>query len=267
LTEQSSEEAKKPGFRRFADSDEIWRSTQHDMTPLPLSGHSGAIAVPCSIADNYRAFRLIRPAGGTSMAPLRNVAADMESLRPYLRVLARMQIEPGWQAKIDASDIVQQTMWEAHQARGQFRGESDDELRGWLRRIMARNLADEMRKFRREKRDAGLEKSLQAALTESSQCLENCLPAADSRPDQRAMRNEQLSQLAAAIDSLPDDQRQAVILHHLQRQFAAQIAATMGRTEVAVAGLLRRGMKRLRESLKVDSSQSTAQVAGGRRKT
>lgn len=173
----------------------------------------------------------------------------LEQWRPYLRVLARMQIEPKFQAKIDASDIVQQTMLEAHRARDEFRGASDDELRAWLRRIMARNLADEMRKFRRDKRDAGLEQSLQAALTESSQCLEGCLPADDSLPDHRALRNEQLTQLAAAIESLPEDQRQAVTLHHLQRQSAAQVATAMGRTEVSVAGLLRRGMKRLREIL------------------
>ncbi len=62
-----------------------------------------------------------------------------------------MQIEAKLQSKIDASDIVQQTMLEAHQGLQQFRGESDGEIRGWLRRIMARNLADEVRKFRRGK--------------------------------------------------------------------------------------------------------------------
>jgi RNA polymerase sigma-70 factor (ECF subfamily) len=180
-----------------------------------------------------------------------SAASRLERWRPYLQTLARMQIEHKFQAKIDASDIVQQTMLEAHLAQAQFRGGNEEELRGWLRRIMARNLADEMRKFRRDKRDAGLEQSLQAALTQSSVCLERCLAADDSLPDHRAMRNEQLAQLAEAIESLPDDQRNAVILHHLQRQSAAEIAAAMGRTEVAVAGLLRRGMKQLRERLAV----------------
>jgi RNA polymerase sigma-70 factor (ECF subfamily) len=171
----------------------------------------------------------------------------LEQWRPYLRMLARLQIDTRWQAKIDASDIVQQTMLEAHRARAQFRGKSEEELRGWMRRIMARNLSDEIRKFRRGKRDAGLEQSLQVALNESSLCLERCIAASDSRPDNRAMRGEQLTQLAAAIEALPEDQQLAVMLHHLQGQTSAEIAAKMRRTEVAVAGLLRRGLKRLRE--------------------
>lgn len=171
----------------------------------------------------------------------------LEQWRPYLWALARMQIEARFQAKIDAADIVQQTMLEAHRGRSQLRGESDDELRGWLRRIMARNLADEVRKFRRGKRDVGLEQSLQAALTNSSLRLEHYLDAGISTPDHHAMRNEQLIRLAAALESLPDDQRRAVTLHHLQGKTAAEIATELERTEIAVAGLLRRGLKRLRE--------------------
>ncbi len=148
----------------------------------------------------------------------------LEQWRPYLRMLARMQIDTHLQAKIDASDIVQQTMLEAHLARAQYTGASSEELGGWLRRIMARNLADEVRKFRRGKRDAGLEQSLQAALPESSLCLERCLAADDTLPDHRAMRREQLRCLATAIESLPEDQQQAVILHHLQGLKSAEIA-------------------------------------------
>lgn len=184
------------------------------------------------------------------MSNSENEPLSMEHLRPYLRTLARMQVETHLQAKIDASDIVQQTMMEAHRGAEHFQGNSEQELRAWLRRIMARNLADEVRKFRREKRNAGLEQSLEAKLTESSDGLERCLTGNITRPDNRAMRNEQLAHLASAIESLPDDQRMAVSLHHLQGQTAAEIGRAMNKTEIAVAGLLRRGLKRLREVLK-----------------
>lgn len=173
----------------------------------------------------------------------------LEQWLPYLRSRARTQVERRLQGKIDASDIVQQTMLEAHRERSQFRGESNNELRSWLSRIMARNLADEVRRFRRGKRDARLEQSWEAALTGPSLCLESCLIAGSTRPDHRAMLNEQLIALAAALDSLPDAQRLAVTLHHLQGKSAAEIAPEMARTEVAVAGLLRRGLKRLRKLL------------------
>ncbi len=141
-------------------------------------------------------------------------------------------------------------MLEAHLAIKQFRGENLHELAGWLRRIMARNLADEVRKFRREKRDASLEQSLQAAFDDSSICMERFLAGQTTSPENRAIRNEQLIRLAAAVESLPDDQRAAVSLHHLQGKSAAEIATQMNKTDVAVAGLLRRGLKRLRELMK-----------------
>lgn len=175
--------------------------------------------------------------------------ASLEQFRPYLRMLARLQLESRFRPKIDPSDIVQQTMFEAHQARGQFRGQTEEEWIAWLRRILSRNLADEVRKLCRDKRDVGLEQSLQAAIEQSSLRLEGWLAADDSLPEHRAIRNEQLAQLAAAIEALPEDQRQAVVLHHLQEYSAAEISARMGRTEAAVAGLLRRGLKTLRSLL------------------
>jgi RNA polymerase sigma-70 factor (ECF subfamily) len=189
------------------------------------------------------------------MSTLPSASLRFEQWRPYLRMLARIQIESRLQAKIDASDIVQQTMFEAHQARAQFRGTSDDDLRAWLRRILARNLADEIRKYRCDKRNAGLERSLNKALDESSAGLGQCLLAQDDSPVEVAMRNERLVHLASAIDSLPSDQRQAVWLHHVEGRTAAQIAIDMERTEVSVAGLLRRGLKTLRQSMNREQSE------------
>ena len=170
--------------------------------------------------------------------------------RPYLLMLARMQVDDALQAKLDASDVVQQTLLEAHGAIDRFRGNSGAEMVAWLRRILARNLADEFRKFRRDKRNVQWEASLQVALDQSTARLEQWLAIEESSPSDRAIANEQLLHLADAIVRLPEDQRRAVELHHLQGKTASEIAAKLGKTEVAVAGLLRRGLKRLREILR-----------------
>jgi RNA polymerase sigma-70 factor (ECF subfamily) len=156
---------------------------------------------------------------------------------------------------LDASDIVQQTLLEAHQSSGDFRGKSDPEKAAWLRQILARNLADELRKFRRGKRDVRLEASLEAALNESSVRMERWLASEDGTPSQHAVANEQLVVLAAAMMKLPDDQRKAVELHHLQGYRSAIVAERLERSEVSVAGLLRRGLKRLRELMHEDEAR------------
>lgn len=77
--------------------------------------------------------------------------------------------------------------------------------------------------------------------------LEQDIAASISSLDHRAAKEEQLVLLSKATEALPDDQRHAVTLHHLKGQWAAEIANSMQRTEVGIAGLLRRGLKRLQE--------------------
>ena len=182
-----------------------------------------------------------------------DASAELNRFRPYLRMLARFQFDDVLQAKLDESDVVQQTLLEAHHSLGSFRGRSDEELAGWLRQILVRNMADELRKFRRGKRDVRLEASLEASLNASTARLERFLACDDSTPSQRAMANEQLLALAAALLRLPDDQRRAVELHHLQGHSSATVAQRLNRSEVAVAGLLRRGLKRMRELVREDN--------------
>src|SRR5438876_4777969 len=96
---------------------------------------------------------------------------ELERFREYLRLLARLQLDPRWQAKLDPSDIVQQTLLQAYEARDQFRGRNTAERAAWLRQILARVLANAVRNLSRAKRDAGRERSLEAALSQSSSRL------------------------------------------------------------------------------------------------
>ena len=161
-----------------------------------------------------------------------------------------MQLDPRLRAKLDDSDVVQQTLLQAHRAIDQFRGSTPEEMAGWLRQILARNLSHAIRDFSRDKRDIKRELSLEASLSESSTRLEGWLAADQSSPSQRAERNERMVLVADALEALPDGQRDAVVMHYWQSLSIAEIAEHTGKTPAAIGGLLHRGLRKLRGVLK-----------------
>ena len=174
----------------------------------------------------------------------------LERYRPYLLLLARLRLDPRLRGRLDASDVVQQTLLEAHQARGQFRGTSEAEAAAWLRQILARNLANAVRDVLRDKRDVRREQSLEAAVEESSRRLDAWLAAEQSSPSARAEHNEQGVRLAAALAELPEDQREALTRHHLEGWPLGEVARHLGCSPEAVAGLIKRGLRQLRQRLR-----------------
>ena len=181
--------------------------------------------------------------------PTEATGVALEQYRPYLLLLARMQLGRQFPGKLDASDVVQQALLEAHRQRHQFHGGSTPQLLAWLRRILAGTLTDALRGLGRAKRDAGRERSLEAALDQSAERLEAWVAADHSSPSEQADRNEQLTRLAAALTTLPEAQRTALVLRYCQGCSVADISQQLGRSPTAVAGLLKRGTRQLRDLL------------------
>ena len=176
----------------------------------------------------------------------------IERYRAYLQLLARLQLDRRLQAKVDASDIVQQTLVQALRGWSEFRGQTEAEVAAWLRQILTRNLANTLRDLGRQRRDVRRERSLEAAVEQSSARLGSWLAADQTSPSQRAIRGEQAVQLANALASLPEAQREALTLHHLQGWTLDQVAEHLGRSPAAVAGLIKRGLRALREQFQAE---------------
>ena len=175
-----------------------------------------------------------------------------ERFRSYLRVLAELHLGRAGREKVEPSDVVQETMLEAHKKRNQFRGRTEAEMAAWLRAMLACNLADAIKALRRGKRDVSRERSLGAAIHRSSSRLEAWLVAAQSSPSERLDRHEAVLGLLDALTALPVAQRRALVMRHCQGASLAQIAEELDRTPAAVAGLLKRGLATLRTILHPD---------------
>ncbi len=181
--------------------------------------------------------------------PVDTSGHTFDQFRSYLYLLARAHVNPNHQPKIDASDLVQQTLMDAFVKQDQFCGETDAQRAAWLRKILTRNLADALRHQHRAKRDVSRQRSLEAEIDGSFCRMESWLAASQSSPSQQVARKEELLRMADALTELPEAQREAVILRHLQGLSLAEVADQLGRTEPAVAGLVYRGLNRLHDLL------------------
>jgi RNA polymerase sigma-70 factor (ECF subfamily) len=174
----------------------------------------------------------------------------LERFRDYLCLLARLHLDERLRGKVDPSDVVQEVLLKAHRHQDGFRGQTEAERTAWLRQILTTTLADAVRRFlRAQGRDVAREQPLDERAANSSARLEAWLADGQSSPSERAERHEELLRLAAGLAALPDEQRQAVELRHLQGLSVGEVARCLGRTRAAAAGLLRRGLAALRQAL------------------
>ncbi len=174
----------------------------------------------------------------------------LERYQAYLSLLARVQIGRRMQGKLDVADVVQETYLEANRGIGQFRGHSEQQFLAWLRQILVGILANQVRRYLGTKRrDVRLERELQDDLDRSSVYLGSHLISAQSSPSAQASRREQAVLLADAMEQLPDDYREVIVLRQLEGLTFPQVASRMGRTEDSVKNLWARALARLRRSL------------------
>ena len=173
----------------------------------------------------------------------------LERYRSYLRMLAETRLDRRLRAKIDPSDIVQETMLQAFRAWGDLRGASEGERLAWLRQILMRTLLHAVRDFGRAKRDVAREQPLVRLAEHSSAQLEALCASDLTSPSQVAERAEELLRVADALAELPEEQRSAVLAYYWRGATMQDIGAEMERSGAAVAGLIYRGVKRLNQQL------------------
>ncbi|MCA9192666.1 MAG: sigma-70 family RNA polymerase sigma factor [Planctomycetales bacterium] len=175
---------------------------------------------------------------------------ELEQYRPMLLVLAQLQIGKKLRRKLDPEDLVQEVMQRAYTHFPAFEFPNDSEkVKAWLLVIMGNVIKDLLKHFSANKRELAKEQSVALDLKQSAVGIEAFLAAEQSTPSLVASRNEELLKLAKGLELIPEDSREVIVLKHLQNKSLQEIAGFTGRSVPSVAGLLRRGLARLREHL------------------
>jgi RNA polymerase sigma-70 factor (ECF subfamily) len=173
--------------------------------------------------------------------------------RAYVNVVARAQVESWLRTKVDASDLVQQTLLEAHRGLPNFQGQTEGEWLAWLRRILSHNTADFVRQYggtgkRAVRREVRLNRP---AGDDSAAGFDPSDPG--PTPSQIVQQRERELQVAEAVTTLPEDYQEVIQLRNLQRLPFDEVARRMGRSRPAVQMLWMRALRRLQEVLEQES--------------
>lgn len=183
--------------------------------------------------------------------------------RSYLGLVARAQVESWMKAKVDASDLVQQTLLEAHRDFARFEGRTEAEWLAWLRRILSHNAGDFIRRFRgsakrQVQREVGIRRP-----GDDSHLGGAPEPAAQvDSPSQALIRQEAELRVADALAELPADYQEVIMLRNLQRLEFNEVARLMGRSRPAVQMLWMRAIKKLQEVVGAGENGSAIWPAG-----
>src|SRR5260370_28858550 len=134
----------------------------------------------------------------------------LEPFRSYLEVLARVHLDSWLRGKLDPADVVQQALLRAYAAWPELKNPEQPVLLAWLRRILARTLADVVKHYDRDRRAVDLERSLEADLDRSASGLAGWAAADPTSPSPGAERDEGMLPLADAPAAPPEPPRQGL---------------------------------------------------------
>jgi RNA polymerase sigma-70 factor (ECF subfamily) len=172
----------------------------------------------------------------------------LEACRKYLLLVAERELAPELRGKGGASDLVQEVMIDALRDFTHFRGDSEEELLAWLRRLLLNNLADFARLYRETgKRQLAREVSLTG---DSSASGGGPDPAdTDPSPSGLAVGHEEAEVVHAALATLPEDYRQVLLLRYQEELSFEEIGRQLNLTANAARKLWARAAKRLQQKL------------------
>ncbi len=180
------------------------------------------------------------------------LARLLESQRPALMRLASSELDPRLHHRVDAGDVVQQVLMEATEGFPQFRGTCIRSLRAWLHRITKTTIQDLVRRhITSQKRSVASETDVARNAGQQHWIARSVVT-----PRTRLIAAEKAEKLDSILSALPESQRIAIELRYFDNLSVEEISNRIDRSLTATAGLLKRGLSKLREAAQEDEMLS-----------
>lgn len=186
-------------------------------------------------------------------APQRDqhLAARLARAEARLALYVSLRLGPALTREHDPTDVVQDVLVEAWDERGHLEDRGDAALAGWLCQLAERRIVDLARRAGRDKRPPS-ERRLEAS------ALLAAARATATGPASAAAQREAHARLEAALASLDDDMRAAVLGRHFEGLTLEALAARLGRSEPSVRRLLGRATVTLGAAMRAFGSGGPA---------
>ncbi len=172
--------------------------------------------------------------------------------RDPLRRLIGARLDPALAARVDASDIVQDVLLEAHRRLQEYLKNPAMPFHLWLRHIAKDHIIDAHRRHRQaQRRSLDREQRIVPAVLadHSSYELAGQFIDPELTPASEAIRREMQRRLDAAITDLEEDDREIILLRHREQLANQEAARALGLSEAAASMRYLRAVRRLREAL------------------
>ena len=174
----------------------------------------------------------------------------LEHYRGYLRRMVAARLDRRMAARVDPSDVVQETLVEAAGRLGEYLREQPIPFFAWLRQLAGERVIDAHRRHvAAQRRSVTLEQREPELPDASADILVRTLFATDTSPSNQLMREERHERLKAALATLPQRDREVLVMRHLEQLSIAEIAAMLEIGEPAVKSRLLRALIRIRERM------------------
>jgi len=199
---------------------------------------------PIAVGQSFEAWIRVAQNGDDGA---KNVV--LQALGNYLWLLAECELPSELNAKIAPSDLVQETLLEAHREFAKFRGQSQLEILAWLRQILINNAGNARRRYMETgKRDIRKEIPLNQDLPGDGPSHD--IPYADPSLSSLNAADENAQLLETAISQLSPDYQEVLRLRYQENLKFPQIAERIGRNLSAVQKLWARAIQKLQQLMK-----------------